>query len=40
LFAGGIVASSKQAEAASELIRFISSPAAQAIWKAKGFEAP
>jgi molybdate transport system substrate-binding protein len=40
LFAGGIVAASKERDAASALIRFISSPAAQATWKAKGFEAP
>jgi molybdate transport system substrate-binding protein len=40
LFAGGTVATSKQQEAAKALIRFISSPAAQATWKAKGFDAP
>ena len=40
LFAGGVVAASRQQEAAKELIRFISSPAAQTIWKAKGFDAP
>jgi molybdate transport system substrate-binding protein len=40
LFAGGIVAASKEQEAAKALIRFISSPAAQATWKAKGFDAP
>ncbi len=40
LFAAGIVASSKEQEAGKALIRFISSPAAQVIWKAKGFEAP
>lgn len=40
LFAGGIVATSKEQEAAKALIRFISSPVAQATWKAKGFDAP
>ena len=40
LFAGGIVATSKEQDAAKALLRFISSPAAQATWKAKGFEAP
>lgn len=40
LFAGGIVATSKEQEAAKALIRFISSPAAQVIWRAKGFDAP
>jgi len=40
LFAGGIVASSRDQEAAKQLIRFTSSPAAQVIWNAKGFEAP
>jgi len=40
LFAGGIVAASKEQEAAKALIQFISSPTAQAIWKARGFEAP
>jgi molybdate transport system substrate-binding protein len=39
-FAGGVVASSKEQEAAKSLLRFISSPAAQAVWNAKGFEAP
>lgn len=38
-FAGGIVATSKEKEAAKALIRFISSPATQAIWRAKGFDA-
>jgi molybdate transport system substrate-binding protein len=40
LFAAGIVATSKEPEAAQALIRFISSPNAQAIWRAKGFETP
>jgi molybdate transport system substrate-binding protein len=40
LLAGGIVAASKEQEAAKALIRFISLPAAQVIWKAKGFDAP
>ena len=40
LFAGGIVATSTEQEAAKALIQFISSPAAQVIWKMKGFEAP
>lgn len=40
LFAGGIVASSKEQEAAKALLRFVSSPAAQETWKAKGFETP
>jgi molybdate transport system substrate-binding protein len=40
LFAGGIVASSKEQEAANALLRFISSPTALMTWKPKGFEAP
>jgi molybdate transport system substrate-binding protein len=40
LFTGGVVASSKEQEAARSLLRFISSPAAQVIWQAKGFDAP
>jgi molybdate transport system substrate-binding protein len=40
LFAGGIVATSKEPDAAEALIRFISSPGAQETWRAKGFEAP
>lgn len=40
LFTGGIVATSKEQEAAKALIRFISSPAAQVTWKTKGFDAP
>jgi molybdate transport system substrate-binding protein len=40
LFAGGIVSTSKEQDAAKALIRFISSPAAQVIWKTKGFDAP
>ncbi len=40
LFAAGIVASSKEQEAGKALIRFISSPGAQVIMKAKGFEVP
>ena len=40
LFAGGIVAASKEQAGAKALLRFVSAPAAQAIWTAKGFEAP
>jgi molybdate transport system substrate-binding protein len=40
LFAGGIVATSREQDVANALLRFISSPAAQATWKAKGFDAP
>jgi len=40
LFAGGIVATSKDQDAAKALIRFISSPVAQETWKSKGFDAP
>src|SRR5262252_9265679 len=40
LFAAGIVAGSEQQDAGKALIRFISSPAAQLMMKAKGFEAP
>jgi molybdate transport system substrate-binding protein len=40
LFAGGIVATSKEQNAAKALIRFISSPVVQEIWKSKGFDAP
>ena len=40
LFAGGIVATSKDQDAAKALIRFLSSPVAQRIWKSKGFDAP
>jgi molybdate transport system substrate-binding protein len=39
-FAGGIVASSKDQNAARALIQFLSTPAAQTIWKQKGFETP
>ena len=38
LFAAGIVANSKQQEASKALVQFISSPAAAAIMRAKGFE--
>src|SRR5262245_8908437 len=37
-FAPGIVAGSSQADAGRALVTFLSSPAAQAILKAKGFE--
>src|SRR3954452_10311402 len=37
LFAGGIVATSKDQDAAKALIRFISSPIAHETWKSKGF---
>jgi len=40
VFAAGVVAGSQQQDAGKALIRFISSPAAQAIMKAKGFEVP
>jgi len=40
LLAAGIVAGSEQQDAGKALIRFISSPAAQLMMKAKGFEAP
>jgi molybdate transport system substrate-binding protein len=40
LFAAGIVASGKEHDAAKALIRFVSSPAAEAVWKAKGFDPP
>jgi molybdate transport system substrate-binding protein len=40
VFAGGLVASSKEQEAAKALLRFISSLTAQATWTAKGFEPP
>jgi molybdate transport system substrate-binding protein len=40
LFAGGIVATSKEQEAAEALMRFISSPASLQTWKTKGFDAP
>lgn len=40
LFAGGLIATSTQQDAGRALLRFISAPAAQTIWKAKGFEAP
>jgi len=38
LYAGGIIASSKQAEAAKAMISHFSTPAGQAVLKAKGFE--
>jgi molybdate transport system substrate-binding protein len=37
-FAPGIVTGSSQADAASALVTFLSSPAAKAVLKAKGFE--
>lgn len=40
LFASGIVAAGSQKDAGAAFVRYISSPSAQAIWKAKGFEAP
>jgi molybdate transport system substrate-binding protein len=39
-FASGIVASGTEKDASSTFVRFIVSPEAQAIWRAKGFEAP
>jgi molybdate transport system substrate-binding protein len=38
VFAAGIVAGSKQQEAGTALIRFLSSPAAAAVMKTKGLE--
>ena len=40
LFAAGVVATSKEQEAAKALIRFITAPGAQPVWKTKGFDAP
>ena len=40
LFGAGIASTSTEPDIARILVRFISSPTAQAIWKAKGFEAP
>ena len=40
LYAAGLVASSKQQDAGKALIGFISSPVAEAVMKAKGFERP
>jgi molybdate transport system substrate-binding protein len=40
LYAAGIIASSKEQEAGKAMIRFISTPGALAIMKAKGFELP
>jgi len=40
LFAGAVASASREPEAAQALLRFLASPAAQATWKAKGFEAP
>jgi molybdate transport system substrate-binding protein len=40
LFATGIVASGVEHDAGGALIRFITSPASMAIWRANGFEAP
>jgi molybdate transport system substrate-binding protein len=40
LFAAGVVAKSKEQDAGKALLRFISSPAAQAVMIEKGFEAP
>jgi molybdate transport system substrate-binding protein len=40
LFAAGVVTNSKNKEVARSLLQFISSSDAQAILKAKGFEAP
>jgi molybdate transport system substrate-binding protein len=40
LFAGAVARASREPQAAQALLRFLSSPAAQATWKAKGFEAP
>jgi molybdate transport system substrate-binding protein len=40
LFAAGLVASSKEPDAAKALIQFLASPSSRQTWKAKGFEAP
>ena len=40
LFTAGIVTGSKERAAATALMAFVSAPAAQAIWRAKGFEPP
>jgi molybdate transport system substrate-binding protein len=40
LFAAGLVASTREAEAGRGFIKFISSPSAMRVWKEKGFEAP
>lgn len=40
LFAGGVVSASREQEAATALLRFITAPAARPIWRARGFEAP
>jgi molybdate transport system substrate-binding protein len=40
LFAGGVIVSGEEQEAAKEFLRFISSAEAQATWKAKGFDTP
>jgi molybdate transport system substrate-binding protein len=40
LYAAGIITSSKEQAAGTAMIRFISTPSALAIMKAKGFEAP
>jgi molybdate transport system substrate-binding protein len=40
LFSAGIIANSNQTDAAGALTRFISSPSAQVVMRAKGFEAP
>jgi molybdate transport system substrate-binding protein len=40
LFAAGVTPASREPEAAREVIRFMSSPIAQAVWTAKGFQAP
>ncbi len=40
MFTAGVVASSKDQEASKALLQFITSPAARAVMKAKGFETP
>jgi molybdate transport system substrate-binding protein len=40
LFASGIVACGNEHDAGGAFVRFITSPASMAIWRAKGFEAP
>jgi molybdate transport system substrate-binding protein len=40
LYVAGIVAGTKEQDSSRALIRFISTPAALAVMKAKGFEAP
>jgi molybdate transport system substrate-binding protein len=38
VFTAGILASSKEQNAGQALIQYLTSPAAAAVWKAKGYE--